>query len=156
MSNDRLAQQLAATAHPNTREEAAVWLLAESGHWLEELDRMGLISRDTDSGQARVDWPGTSSQRYQLIGTDAEFQILTIARALAAPELGADFPHLSKLDADNRLLVLHAIAWASAGREWAKSLRLLPGMRCGVCDRRLKGLEGADFVDHMRLHGRDV
>ncbi|MDX3165912.1 hypothetical protein PV516_19180 [Streptomyces scabiei] len=153
MSNEALAHQLATTVSGSTNEEAALWLLAESGHWLDELDRVGLITRDPDSDRARVDWPGTAAQRYQLIGTDSEFQVLRIARALAHPDLGADFPHLSRLDETNRRLVLHAIAWAASGRAWAKQLRLLKGMRCGNCDRSLKGLEGADFTAHMRLHG---
>lgn len=148
---DRLAHQLATTVSGSPGEEAAVWLLAEHGHWLPELKRVGLIMDSPDQEKARVNWPGTFSARDDLIGTASEHQVLDVARALAHPDFKVGLsPAL--LDEENRLAVLHAIAWATGGREWAKSLKLLGGIRCGTCDRSLTGRPGKDVVAHMRLH----
>ncbi|GAA1111984.1 hypothetical protein [Streptomyces javensis] len=152
---DRLAHQLATTASGSWGEEAALWLLAEHGHWLPELHRVGLIMDGPDHDQARINWPGTESSQDDFIGTNSEHQVLSIARALVHQNFRVGL-NPSELDEENRLLVLHAIAWAAGGRAWAKSLGLLRGLRCGTCDRSLKSWSGKDVMAHTRLHRPDI
>ncbi|WP_333745585.1 hypothetical protein [Streptomyces sp. IBSBF 2950] len=156
-ATDTLAQQLTNAAQGSPNREAAVWLLAEHGHWLPELQRAGLITARQVPDQADLNWGGTAWHTAELIGTASEFQVLGIARALVHPDLQTGLNDLTRLDEDNRRLVLHALAWASGGRAWAKSLRLLGGLRCGTCDRSLKGMAGKDVTAHMReQHGVNV
>ncbi|MEV8544564.1 hypothetical protein [Streptomyces sp. NPDC051572] len=152
---DLLAHQLATTVTGTPREEAAVWLLIEHGHWLPELGRVGLISVTTDPDRARIDWARTATDVGDLVGTVGEHLVLRVARSLARPEHQTDL-NLSHLDESNRLLVLHAFAWAASGRAWAKSLGLLRGLRCGTCSQSLKGRTGKDVTAHLRLHGTNV
>lgn len=117
-----LADLLAETAEGTWGKEAAVWLLNQHGHWIDELDRHGLI--ETDDEYAEILWKRIAT-RSTLIGTDSERQVLDIARALAAS--GSTFlQDLTSLDEQNRRLVLHAIAWAMGGRDWARTLSLMP------------------------------
>jgi hypothetical protein len=121
MTPDLIAR-LAESAAGSWGPEAAVWLLAEHGHWLPELERDGLIDSD-----ARIDWEEVACQAGPrgLIGTPSELQVLGVAVALAVTA-STPLQNLASLDEENRRLVLTAIAWAAGGSDWAWSLRLVP------------------------------
>jgi hypothetical protein len=119
-----LAERLAATASGNWNLEAAVWLLTEHGHWLPELHRRGLIDTGTEyPGYAEIHWRRSATTRG-LVGTDSELQVLDVARALAIRG-SAFLDNLTSLDEANKRLMLHAVAWAAGGQDWAKTLGLL-------------------------------
>ncbi len=117
-----LGDLLADTAH-GWGEHAAVWLLAAHGHWLPELARCELIG---DADGYRIQWAAIDGKLAQLIGTLSELQVLALARALAVPARAATLSDLTSLDEDNRRLVVHAVAWAAGGEQWALGLRVLP------------------------------
>lgn len=120
-----LADLLMWTAEGTFGEEAAVWLLDQHGHWLDELDRLDLIRHDS-TGYSFVRWDEFTEARP--VGTGSEIQVLNVAHALATANGSANgvtsFRGLTSLDESNRRLVLHAIAWAMGGRAWARSLYL--------------------------------
>lgn len=115
-----LAELLAATAAGTWGAEAAIWLLDQHGHWLPELDRLGLIRIDS-TGFSFIRWDEFAGVRP--IATGSEIQVLNVARALALADGASTFRNLASLDEQNRRLVLHAIAWGMGGRAWADTLR---------------------------------
>jgi len=120
----RLAERAAGSWH----EEAAVWLLDAHGHWLDELQRTKLVVTDAD-GRSRIAWRQVASACLSagdgpLIGTLSEWQILRMACVLTGRH-SLSLADLNLLDEANKRLALHALAWASGGREWADSLALL-------------------------------
>lgn len=119
-----LGQLLAEDAH-SWGETAAVWLLDTHGHWLPELERTGLITELPEAG-VRVRWIAIHTHLGKLIGTTSELQVLAVARALASHGAHTTLGELTSLDEVNRRLVLHAVAWAAGGEDWATSLNLLP------------------------------
>ncbi|MFJ9771160.1 hypothetical protein ACIRVF_07945 [Kitasatospora sp. NPDC101157] len=130
-----LAERLARTAAGTWGEEAAIWLLTEHGHWIEELDRLGLIGEQPMAGGGTatlIRWR-QFTEDLRPVGTGSEIQVLNIARAPAWPDAATTFRSLASLDETNRRLVLHAIAWAAGGQGWAKSLRLLGDKDGCVC-----------------------
>jgi hypothetical protein len=118
---DDLITRLTETAAGSWGHEAAVWLLAEHGHWLPELARLNLIDYGADDASIR--WDAIRSTALPCSGS--EFQVLDLARALASNRAAA-LTDLTSLDEPNRRLVLTAIAWAAGGSDWAWSLRLAP------------------------------
>nr|WTB35222.1 hypothetical protein OG781_42335 [Streptomyces sp. NBC_00830] len=123
-----LAARLAERAAGAWQEEAAVWLLATHGHWLEELQRTELIHDDTD-GRSRIAWRQVASTCLSagdgpIVGTPSEWQVLRLACLLTGRH-ALSLANLSLLDETNKRLALHAVAWASGGRAWADSLALL-------------------------------
>lgn len=117
-----LAERLICAAQGNQGREAAVWLLVSHGHWIEEIDRLGAYT--VFGGDAPlVAWECLTSDRA--VATASEWHVLKFARALAegAP---VDLTSLGRVDEVNVLSVLHAMAWAARGEEWAASLHLIP------------------------------
>ena len=155
MQNTDLADRLAATAAGTWGEEAAVWLLAEHAHWLPELERCELIDTVPWGGTGEmatiVNWERVNVTTSKLVGTQSEWRVLRIAGALGGAQ-PTQMYDLTSLDEDNRRLVLHAVAWAAGGRDWAKSLGLLRGLRCGTCQRSLTGLPGKEAIAHIKSH----
>ncbi|REE61470.1 hypothetical protein BX257_4049 [Streptomyces sp. 3212.3] len=124
-----LATRLGERAAGSWQQESAVWLLAAHGHWLPELERGQLVAVDGD-GRPRIAWRLVASACLSagdgpLIGNLAEWQILRLACLLTGRH-ALSLSDISSLDEHNRRLALHAIAWASGGRQWAESLGLLP------------------------------
>ena len=113
-----LIDRLTANAAGTLGEEAAVWLLAEHGHWLPELDRVGLIGNVQSATDTRIKWDIHGRKSEQMVGTASEWQVLYVAAGLASHR-GMAMIHLTSLDEQNVRLVLHAIAWAARGRAWA-------------------------------------
>ena len=117
-----LIDRLTNTAAGDWQREAPVWLLAEHGHWLPQLDQKRLILHDTDEPYSRIRWQQVAAQARRttltLIGSGSEWQVLEIACALAGMP-GMSWRSLASLDETNRRLVLHATAWAGGGRAWA-------------------------------------
>jgi hypothetical protein len=124
-----LADRLAATAAGTWGEEAAVWLLTQHRHWLDALDRAGLIRTDPEyPGWAEINWSLAASAVLtrgdgSMVGTPSEWQVLAVACSLTGRH-ALGWSDLASLDEHNRRLVLHAIAWAAGGRDWAGSLGL--------------------------------
>ncbi|WP_326604287.1 hypothetical protein [Streptomyces sp. NBC_01800] len=123
-----LATRLAQRAAGSWQEEAAVWLLAEHGHWLPELERTQLVIADA-TGHSRIAWRQVavaclSAGDGPLIGTLSEWQVLRLACLLTGRH-ALSLANVSLLDEPNKRLALHAVAWASGGRAWADSLALL-------------------------------
>jgi hypothetical protein len=133
-----LAQRLARTAAGTWGEEAAIWLLTQHGHWIDELDRLGLIRDLSDDGWAVISWNQFNDESRRPVGTGSEIQVLNIARALAWSDAATPFRNLASLDQQNKRLVLHAIAWATGGRDWADTLCLASPDNC-LCP------DGADW-----------
>lgn len=128
-----LATRLADTAAGTFGEEAAVWLLDQHGHWLPELERCGLIREVPAQGWTATVISGGIGRGMGLIGTASEWQVLNIAMALYRDE-STQFVSLTSLDSGNRLLALHAIAWAMGGRAYADGLGLLArDLECRGC-----------------------
>jgi hypothetical protein len=123
-----LSARLGGCAAGSWQEEAAVWLLAEHGHWLEQLQRTQLVIADAD-GRSRIAWRQVASACLSagdgpLIGTLSEWQVLRMACVLTGRH-ALSLADLCLLDETNKRLALHALAWASGGRAWADSLALL-------------------------------
>lgn len=123
-----LATRLAERAAGAWQEEAAVWLLAEHGHWLPELQCTQLVIADA-TGHSRIAWRQVavaclSAGDGPLIGTLAEWQVLRLACLLTGRH-ALSLANVSLLDEPSKRLALHAVAWASGGRAWADSLALL-------------------------------
>lgn len=156
MQDNDLTERLAATAAGTWGEEAAVWLLAEHSHWLPELERCGLIDEMPMAGGGTatvVRFGAINPERTPMVGTRSEWQVLRTAADLAGKPIDDwHAENLTSLDEDNRRLVLHAIAWGAGGRDWAKSLGLLRGLRCGTCQRSLTGVPGNEAIAHMQSH----
>lgn len=152
----------AATTYGDKRESAAVWLLTEHGHWLEELDRVGLIHTEADNpNYACVLWPQTATQCLlgpdsKLVGTPSEWQVLRIA-CMVTGRHALGMADLSSLDETNVRLVLLAIGSAARGQEWA--LRLFtpptnPEITFEVANHVLwhfsqGGFRPGSFTDHL-------
>jgi hypothetical protein len=121
-----LAARLAETAAGTWGAEAAIWLLDAHDHWLPELERCGYIAKVTAGRNTIIRFRAIDPDRASLIGNRAEWQILRVASDLAGQPIDGWFADaLHTLDEPNRRLVLHAIAWAAGGRDWADSLGLL-------------------------------
>ncbi|MGW1801682.1 hypothetical protein ACWCQN_38640 [Streptomyces sp. NPDC001984] len=123
-----LSARLGECAAGSWQEEAAVWLLASHGHWLEELQRTQLVIADAD-GCSRIAWRQVTSACLSvgdgpLIGTRSEWQVLRLACVLTGRH-ALSLADLDSLDETNKRLALHAVAWAAGGRAWADSLALL-------------------------------
>lgn len=121
------------------REEAACWLLAESGpsvsHWPDRLQQAGLIAwedqEDADWDLARIRWGALADELddgfpKQLHGTGAEVCVLRFACSLVTGRGGEWGNDLPRLDHINRRLVLGAIAWACGGESAAAPYILDP------------------------------
>jgi hypothetical protein len=125
-----LAERLASDAEGDWGAEAAIWLLTQHGHWLPELERASLLIRMSPNSDTwvRIDWARVAAEvllRHEgLIGTASEWQILAAASSLTGRH-ALSWADLPSLDDRNKRLVLHAVAWAAGGREWAESLGLL-------------------------------
>ncbi|WP_127356483.1 hypothetical protein [Actinacidiphila soli] len=123
-----LSARLGERAAGSWQEEAAVWLLAEHGHWLAELQRTQLVDADAD-GSSRIAWRQVTSaclypRDSAMVGTLSEWQVLRLACVLTGRH-ALSLADLDSLDETNKRLALHAVAWAAGGRAWADSLALL-------------------------------
>ncbi|MEU9405726.1 hypothetical protein AB0E08_08465 [Streptomyces sp. NPDC048281] len=117
------------------REEAACWLLAESGpgssHWPDRLQDAGLIiwedQPDEDWDLAFVRWEALAVDLKQkdhdpadgLYGTDPEWVMLRFACALMTGKGGDWATDLPRVDHANRRILLGALAWAAGGEKAA-------------------------------------
>ncbi|MEU9925111.1 hypothetical protein AB0H51_28150 [Streptomyces griseoluteus] len=115
------------------REEAACWLLAESGagrsHWPDKLQTAGLIDwedqPEADWDFAFVRWPAlaqalaTDDPEGGLYGTGAEQCMLRFACALMTGNGGDWGTDLPRLDHANQRIILGALAWAAGGQSAA-------------------------------------
>ena len=129
------------------REEAACWLLAESGpgssHWPERLQDAGLLAWEDQENEdwdlVFVRWAALAVVlAYQdhdpadgLYGTDSEWVMLRFACALMTGKGGDWAADLPGLDHTNRRIVLGALAWAAGGQEAAYSY-MLPAAEAAV------------------------
>lgn len=122
-----LTEALTAAAHGNQAESAAVWLLTEHGHWIDGLQRAGLIHIEPGNpGYASIIWQQVATQCLlgpdaQIHGTPSEWQVLRIACMLTGRH-ALSLADLTSLDNVNVRLVLLAIGSAARGQEWAMSL----------------------------------
>ncbi|MGW0337068.1 hypothetical protein ACWD0J_35465 [Streptomyces sp. NPDC003011] len=117
------------------REEAACWLLAESGpgssHWPDRLQDAGLLSWEDQETEdwdlAFVRWAALAEVLgYKdhdpvdgLHGTDNEWAMLRFACALMTGKGGDWAADLPGLDHANRRILLGALAWAAGGEKAA-------------------------------------
>ncbi|MEU5181108.1 hypothetical protein AB0G49_13760 [Streptomyces longwoodensis] len=117
------------------REQAACWLLAESGagssHWPDRLQDAGLIDwedqPDQDWDLAFVRWDALArvlatdehDPEDGLVGTGAEWCMLRFACALMTGKGGDWGTDLQRLDHANRRIILGALAWAAGGQDAA-------------------------------------
>jgi len=125
-SGTDLAQRLADTAAGTWGEEAAIWLLDMHDHWIPELERCGYIAKVNAGRNTIIRFRAIDTERTELIGTRSEWQVLRVAADLAGTPIDDWFAqHLTALDERNRRLVLHAVAWAAGGRDYADQLGLL-------------------------------
>jgi hypothetical protein len=115
------------------REEAACWLLAESGagesHWPDRLQEAGLLSwedqesDDWDLVFAR--WPALAEilafkehdPADGLCGTDAEWCLLRFACSLTTGKGGDWGTDLPRLDRSNQRILLGALAFTAGGEK---------------------------------------
>ncbi|NML55127.1 hypothetical protein HHL19_35640 [Streptomyces sp. R302] len=123
------------------REEAACWLLAESGsgesHWPDRLQEAGLLSWETQESEdwdlVFVRWSALAQTLARkdhdpadgLYGTGAEWCVLRFACSLMTGKGGNWGTDLPRLDGSNQRIVLGALAWA-AGGEAAAHPYMLP------------------------------
>jgi hypothetical protein len=114
------------------REQAACWLLAESGagrsHWPDRLQEAGLIDwedqPEADWDFAFVRWPALTQvlatddhdPEDGLNGTGAEWCMLRFACALMTGKGGDWGTDLQRLDHANQRIIHGAIAWAAGGQ----------------------------------------
>lgn len=117
------------------REEAACWLLAESGagesHWPDRLQEAGLLSWETQESEdwdlAFVRWSALAQTLVLkdhdpadgLYGTGAEWCVLRFACSLMTGKGGDWGTDLPRLDGSNQRIVLGALAWAAGGEKAA-------------------------------------
>lgn len=116
------------------REEAACWLLAESGagrsHWPDRLQDADLIAwedqPDEDWDLATIRWEALAEYlKYNqdpadgLYGTGAEWCVLRFACSLMTGRGGDWGTDLPRLDSSNQRLLLGALAWAAGGKQAA-------------------------------------
>ncbi|MGW0647327.1 hypothetical protein ACWD4T_00740 [Streptomyces umbrinus] len=117
------------------REEAACWLLAESGagesHWPDRLQEAGLLAWETQKSEdwdlASVRWSALAQTLAfmdhdpadGLYGTYAEWCVLRFACSLMTGKGGDWGTDLPRLDRSNQRIVLGALAWAAGGEEAA-------------------------------------
>lgn len=117
------------------REEAACWLLAESGagisHWPERLQDAGLLGwknqEDEDWDLVFVHWSALAEKLAHddqdpadgLYGTGAEWCVLRFACSLMTGKGGDWGTDLPRLDSSNQRLLLGALAWAAGGESAA-------------------------------------
>jgi hypothetical protein len=131
-----LTEQLTRTAAGTWGEEAAIWLLAKHDHWLPELQRCGIIHKAGGGTLTVISYRAIDPDpNYtKLNGSEADWEILRIASTLAGtPFIRAEIQRLTRLSEDDCCLALHAIAWASNGRDWADSLRLIASSELCEC-----------------------
>lgn len=129
------ATLLKSAEYRSQREQAACWLLAESGafesHWPDRLERAGLLAWEVQDDKGwdlvYVRWVALEEQLKStdhdpydgLYGNDAEWCMLRFACSLMTGKGGEWGPGLSSLDANNRRILLGAITWAAKGRDAA-------------------------------------
>lgn len=121
-SDAPLGERLIGAALGNPEQEAAAWLLVSHGHWIEEIERLGAYTV-FGPGSPAVSWE--SLTRDRAVATASEWFVLSTARALAEGT-PVDIALLACLDEVNVCRVLHAMAWATRGEDWAAGLGLLP------------------------------
>lgn len=124
------------------REEAACWVLAESGAgrscWPDRLQEAGLLAwetqEDEDWDRVFVRWSALAhtlaftehDAADGLHGTGAEWCVLRFACSLMTGEGGDWGADLSRLDHSNRQILLGALTWAAGGEKAAHPYILLP------------------------------
>ncbi|MFD8335600.1 hypothetical protein ACFV42_23515 [Streptomyces solisilvae] len=117
------------------REQAACWLLAESGagrsHWPDRLQEAGLLAwedqEDEDWDLVFVRWTELAHELAHddhdlaegLYGTGAELCMLRFACALVTGQGGDWGVDLPRLDPTNRRIVVGALVWAAGGESAA-------------------------------------
>ena len=117
------------------REQAACWLLAESGagksHWPDRLQEAGLLTwedqEDEEWDLVFVHWPALAEKLAHddhdpddgLYGSGAQWCVLRFACSLMTGQGGDWGTDLPRLDSSNQRLLLGAIAWAAGGESAA-------------------------------------
>lgn len=102
-------------------DEAAVLLLSNFGHWLPQLQSVGLITlvQDVEGPWARIDWPELDATLCSgiLFGSSGELRVLHAAASIADGR-PVDLGDLAGgLDRRALILVLAAIAHAAGSHE---------------------------------------